>query len=191
MRETTNRKYLYKDEIDKLLHSIKSIRDKAILTVMYYRGLRASEIGLLTIDDLRLDAGRLYVHRLKGSISGEHILSPIELKVLRAWMKIRLSKKASTKYKYDNLLFPSKRNGPLDRTTLYRLIRRYGIKVGIPNLHPHMLKHSIAQHLVDSGEKVQLVQDWLGHRSINSTMEYIKVGGKDREEAAKRFYGKG
>src|SRR2546422_9484149 len=67
-------KYLSEDELARLFSVIHSIRDRAIFRLAYHAGLRASEIGLLQLRDYDPKADKIFVHRLKGSNSGEHYL---------------------------------------------------------------------------------------------------------------------
>src|SRR5579862_5592002 len=89
MKDTRNIKYLTEEEITRLFKVIDSVRDRAIFRVGYHRGLRASEVGLLQMSDYRAAAGRLYVHRLKEGHSGEYVLTGVEEKALKAWLKER------------------------------------------------------------------------------------------------------
>src|SRR5579863_8144086 len=84
-----DRKYLTEEELKAFLGAIKSARDRAIFTVMYWRGLRRSEVGTLMISAWRQQAGRIYVKRKKGSESGEYPLSPAEQRALKAWIRER------------------------------------------------------------------------------------------------------
>ena len=181
--------YLTENEVSKLLKGIKSVRDKAIFTVMYYAGLRASEVGKLEMRDLRIGDGRLFIHRLKGSVSGEHILSPEEFRILRIYLKVRLSAKKIKKVG-DTLLFPSNMGRGISRSSLYKLFSKYANKIGLPKnrCHPHVLKHSIATHLLENGKGIEDVQDWLGHKDIRNTIIYARVTNKRREETARSFY---
>jgi site-specific recombinase XerD len=187
-KQTKEITYLSKLEVEKLLKGIANIRDKAIFTLMYYHGLRASEIGKLEIRDVRLTDNRIQVHRLKGSISGDGIVGPQVTRVMRAWLRDRIQ----LGERFGTTLFPSNQNNPISRITIYKLFAKYAEAAGIPeNLrHPHILKHSIATHLLESGEDASTVQDWLGHKDIRNTLVYAKVTNKRREEAAARFYGK-
>lgn len=181
--------YLEKEEVESLLKVIKDPRDRAIFTITYYRGLRASEIGLLKLGDIRLTNGRIYVHRVKNSISGEYPMSPTELKYLRIWLKIREGKRWKDKGK--DYLFPSYRGGvKLSGDSIIKLFKKYGKIAKIPSdkCHPHILKHSIATHLLSSGMEVATVQQWLGHRDIRNTMIYAKVTDKKMNEESKRVY---
>src|SRR5438094_10473256 len=75
---TEQRKYLTEEELLRFLSVITSVRDRAIFTLLYWRGLRRSEVGRLELSAWRQTAGRLYVVRTKGSESGEYPLSPGE-----------------------------------------------------------------------------------------------------------------
>ena len=82
-------------------------------------------------------------------------------------------------------LFTSRQSGlaPMSATTIYGLFRRYANLAELPaeRHHPHVLRHSIAVHLMNAGWDAADVQDWLGHRDIASTMVYAAVTNKRRE----------
>ncbi len=181
----TNLSYLTQIEVDKLLAVVgsHSIRDTAIWTTAYWRGLRASEVGMLLWEDWRQDSNRLFVRRLKGSNSGEYMLSPAEITALRAWSKVRGSTPGP--------LFPSQRgSGRLSRQRLHNLMKYYCGQCGIvpPKDHFHVLRHSIAVHMADKGMDVAVIQDWLGHRDITSTMVYVRITNVSRARAAQMMY---
>lgn len=184
-------KYLQDSEVQRILGKMKDVRDRAMFTVMYYRGLRASEVGLIQMKDIRLNVGRIYVRRLKGSISAEYMLSPQEIKILKHWIEFRDKSPWDTKgLEPVKILFPSLHGGPIDRRTIYSMFRWYGEAAGIETnrLFPHTLKHSIATHLLDIGEDLTTVKDWLGHKSIRSTEVYGQVTNKRRDDTAKRVF---
>ncbi len=188
MRLVEDRKYLTEEELKRLFAVIESPRDRAIFALMYWRGLRASEVGMLPLAAYRSKAHTLYVRRLKRSIDGEFPLSPLEQRLLRAWLKVRGDKPGP--------LFCGYRGRGIKRGMIYVLMRRYAVKAGLPGkpgqpgnlLHPHALKHSIATHLIAKHLEVMDVKDWLGHRSIASTMKYLEFRSKQRDEAAQRIY---
>src|SRR5205823_9024434 len=109
------RKYLTEEELTRFLKAVDSPRDRAIFTIMYWRALRGSEIALLKMSSWRESAGTLYVQRLKGSRSGEFLLSPAENRALKAWMRIR-GKQAGP-------LFPSRNGGGIGRDRLDELMK--------------------------------------------------------------------
>ena len=98
------------------------------------------------------------LHRLKGSLSGEHPLQPDEARALKAWLKAKGTDSP--------VLFPSRRNLPISRQMLDVLMKRYGGEAKIPKekRHFHVLKHSIAPHLLDADADLRFLQDWLGSR---------------------------
>ena len=158
-----------------------STRDRAIFQLAYRAGLRASEVGLLQLRDYDPKADKIFVHRLKGSNSGEHHLVREEARALRAWLKARGS--------FPGPIFLSKQKRPIDRTTLHLLMKKYGAAAGIPAKlrHFHVLKHCCATHLLSKGFGVERVQDWIGHANIQSTMEYAKVTNARRDDMAQQL----
>jgi type 1 fimbriae regulatory protein FimB len=178
-------KYLTKQEIKALLKAIKRPRDRAIFTIAYWRGLRASEVGMLRVTSFEIAAGRLKVDRLKNSHSGSYLLNRDEVKALRTWL--RVYPKKGTK---NAPLFPSNRHHGISRQQLDKLMRAYAAEAGIPGekRHFHVLKHSIACHLREAGVDVLDIKDWLGHRSINSTLQYLHVISPHRDELSQRVF---
>ncbi len=157
-------------------------RDRALFLVAYRHGLRASEVGLLRVEDIDLKTLRIMVHRLKGSHSGAHPLQADEAKALKALLREREAPSP--------VLFPSRRGDPIARRTLDWLMKKYGEAAGLPptRRHFHCLKHSIATHLLDAGADLRFVQDWLGHSNIQNTVIYTYLTTRGREGAARRAF---
>lgn len=175
-------KYLTQDELKRLLGAITNKRDRAIFYLAYYHGLRASEVGTLRTEDIDLTRGRIRIVRLKHSQGGEYPMQPDEVKVLKAWLRER---KDGSDY-----LFPSSRRLPISRRTLDYLMKAYGEKAGIPadKRHFHVLKHSIATHLLDAGADIRFVQDWIGHQNIQNTVVYAQITNPAREQQARKLF---
>jgi type 1 fimbriae regulatory protein FimB len=121
---------------------------------------------LLQRTDVDLKQGRITIQRLKGSISGVYPMQPDVIKLLRGYIRQRTD---SSPY-----LFVSNRNVPIDRRTLWHLIRNYGKLAKLPPAKQnfHILKHSIATHRLDAGADLSFVKDWLGHANIQNTTMY-------------------
>lgn len=182
MKKRSAIKYLTQDETQRLFRVISNKRDKAIFLIAYRHGLRASEVGLLKLDDVDLARGRIRVTRLKGSLSGEYPMQPDEVRAVRAWLKERRLNSTA--------LFQSNQGTPIHRRTLAYAMKCYGTKAGIPEdrCHMHVLRHSIGTHLLDAGADLRFVQDWLGHNNIQNTVIYAQISNKAREEGAKKFF---
>ena len=181
-RRSETIKFLTLDETRRLFAGITDTRDKAIFLLAYRHGLRASEVGLLRVSDLDLKRLRIMLHRLKGSLSGEHPLQTDEARALKAWLK--------SKDTDSPILFSSRRGLPISRQMLDVLMKAYGEQVAIPmdKRHFHALKHSIATHLLDADADLRFVQDWLGHSNIQNTVTYTALVSTSREAKARQYF---
>jgi type 1 fimbriae regulatory protein FimB len=190
VKTTEERKYLTEEELTRLMKQVlkepnayNRLRNTAIFTVMYWRGLRASEVGKFKHSSWRQQTGRLYVERLKGSLTSEPILSPAETRALKAWTRVRGHAPGP--------LFPSREGGKgIARGMLHVLMARYATAADLPQhlRHCHALKHSIGTHLMGK-LAVEKVQAWLGHRDIRSTMVYAQFRSLELDKASAEVYG--
>jgi len=160
-------------------------RDHAMILLAYRHGLRASEVCGLRLVDIDLKDGALSIQRLKGSMKtvqplyahrGQPLLD--ELVALRSWLKVRPADGS-------DFLFTSQKGGRLDRTQFFRIFQAVTEAAGLPGekRHPHVLKHSLASHLVAGNVNLALVKQALGHRSISSTMVYVGTTDVQAAEA--------
>ncbi len=173
---------LTQEEVQRLFDVITTKRDRVLFRVAYRHGLRASEIGLLSRSDADLRTGRLTVHRLKGSLSGVYPMQPNTQKLLKTYLR---SREDVSPY-----LFVSNRQVPISRYTLWYLMQTYGEAAALPPEKRtfHILKHSIATHLLDAGADLAFVRDWLGHANIQNTLIYARVTTVKRDTEARRLF---
>ena len=168
-------KALSPDEISQLLETEeadeKGIRDQAMFELCYSSGLRLSELASVTMRELDLDDGTI---RVTGKGNKTRIV-PVGKKAntaIRRWIQVRknLNKPIS------NLLFPNKNNQPLSSRTIQYRLTQWTKKQGLgQNVHPHMLRHSFASHLLQSSGDLRAVQEMLGHASISTTQVYTHL----------------
>lgn len=172
--------YLEQTEIARFFKVIESKRDRAIFRLVYHRGMRAHEVGLLQLADWRERDGVIFVRRGKGSISREHSVTREEAVVIRAWIKQRGSGPGP--------LFPSRQGGGISRFRLDKLMKGYCALAAIrpEKAHMHALKHSCGTHLRERGESADVIQDWLGHRDSKSTDIYMHFTKTRRAESVAR-----
>jgi len=175
-------KFLTTDELKRLISAIKDKRDKAIFVTAYRHGLRASEVGLLHINDVDFKGLRIVIRRVKGSRSGTYPMQPDEARILKSYVRSRTD---SSPY-----LFLSNRGTPIQRVMLHYLMKRYGDLARLPDekRHFHTLRHSIATHLLDAGQDLRFVQDWLGHSNIQNTVIYTYLSSATREQKARAAF---
>jgi type 1 fimbriae regulatory protein FimB len=155
-----------------------SVRNFAMLLLTFRHGLRVSELINMRVADVDLDTGRLFVRRLKGSLSTSQPLEGDEIRALRAWLRERLKAPCCN----SPLVFLSER-GPMTRQAFNYICAEVGkhAKLDI-KVHPHMLRHSCGYALANKGRDTRLIQDYLGHRNITHTQIYTRT-------AAVRFEG--
>lgn len=182
------REYLTPDEIDKLLAASKTTsrnpeRDYCALLLMFRHRLRVSELCSLKLSDIDLESRTFHVRRLKGCDHGVHEFFNGETGAIRTWLAER--EKMNPPATVEEL-FISERRRPLSRVTVWVMIREVAAAAGLGHLelHPHMLRHSCGYALINKKVDVRVIQDFLGHRSISSTVRYTKL---DRSRFAKLF----
>ncbi len=172
--------YLRQDQVRTFFSVITSSRDKALFTTIYLYGLRVSEACLLQRDDVDLERRRIRIWRVKNGNCGEKPIFRRLIPVLRRYLRSRTDD--------DAVLFVG-RQGRLSKRWVQALFTRYAEKAALPanRRHVHLLRHSIATHMLDAGEPIDFVQDHLGHRNIESSLVYARVSDRRRSKAISRL----
>lgn len=135
---------------------------------MFRHGLRVSEACSLQLEQVDTESRILHVRRLKGGLSTTQPLRRDELRAIKAWLAERARLKPKGK-----AFFISERRKPLHRSTVNYALKHYGERASLPvAVHPHMLRHACGYALADQGADTRLIQDYLGHRSIQHTVRY-------------------
>jgi len=148
-----------------------AIRDKAIMELFYSSGLRLSELAGLRWEQLDLGSGMVTVTG-KGNRTRMVPVGRMAAQALLEWRKIR-SEFAS--FEQPNV-FVSQRGNPISPRTIQARIRYWARHQGIPqNIHPHLLRHSFASHMLESSGDLRAVQELLGHVDISTTQVYTHL----------------
>ena len=168
------------DEVERLLAAAgvgdtpASLRDRALLEVLYGAGARISEAVGLDIDDLDIDEG---VVRLLGKGSKERVvpLGSYARAAVTAYL-VRGRPALAAKGKGTPALFLNQRGGRLSRQSAWTAMGQAAERAGLTgHISPHTLRHSFATHLLDGGADVRVVQELLGHASVTTTQIYTLV----------------
>lgn len=160
----------------------KGKRDLAILEVLYATGIRVSELCSLRIEDVDDEAVRV---RGKG---GKERIVPIGKSAINA-VDAYLNYCDEEKREVGKALFLGKGGRPLSRLSIWKLVKEYALKAGIEkNIFPHTFRHSFATHLLDNGADLRVIQELLGHASIDSTSRYTHVSCRLLHEAFDSFH---
>jgi site-specific recombinase XerD len=143
--------------VDKVLNGAKKgrhgIRDHVLLLMLYRHGLRVSEATGLRREHVQANS-RLWVQRLKGSLSVEQPIAGDELRAIKRYLATRT----------DSLpwLFVSERGTQLTRQAINYIVRQAAEAAGLKNVHPHTLRHSCGFYLADRGTDLRTMQDLPG-----------------------------
>lgn len=163
-------------QIRTLIDSIKNIKHRTIVMLLYSTGMRLSEIAHLKITDIDSHNMRIKVVQGKGSKDRFTILSEAVLLELRAYYII---------YKPKEYLFNGTRKGcPMSMRNIQHLVQISLAKAGLGSKQftVHTIRHSFATHLVDNGTDLHTVKELLGHSTIQTTMRYLHLSPQRRQQ---------
>lgn len=148
-----------------------SLRDRAILEMLYSSGLRASEVINIKMADINFDAGFITI---TGKGSKERIVPVNEMALNTLKQYIEESRPQLLKKRISQSLFLAKGGKQMTRQRLWQLIKKYSKELSI-GISPHTLRHCFASHLLDGGADLRALQKMLGHTDISTTQIYTKV----------------
>jgi len=170
--------FLTREEINRLLEAPdlstpQGQRDRALLELLYASGLRVSELVSLNLEQVNLDTSEIRVWG-KGSKERVVLMGKPAARALTSYLNQGrpqlLGKKGS------RVLFLNRYGGRLVERGVQRILEKYTAIAGIGRrVHPHMLRHTFATHLLDGGADLRVVQELLGHASLSSTQIYTHV----------------
>ena len=153
----------------------RSLRDRALLEVLYGAGARISEVVGLDVDDIDLERGAVLL-RGKGSKERLVPLGSYARAAVSDYL-VRARPELAARGRGIPALFLNARGGRLTRQSAWVVLRAAAERAGIEAEHvsPHTLRHSFATHLLDGGADVRVVQELLGHASVTTTQIYTLV----------------
>lgn len=164
-------------------------RDVALLELMYATGCRASEVGGIRLSDLHAELG---VIKVTGK-GGRQRIVPIGQPALRAVdrylqeLRPALLRDSAAR----DRLFVTRRGGAMDRFRVWSLVKKHARMAGLPETHPHMLRHSFATHLLAGGADLRTLQEMLGHVKLSTTQIYTHVESSHLRQVLKRCHPRG
>jgi integrase/recombinase XerD len=171
-------KVLHVQHVEALLNAIDrasplAARDTALIELMYAAGARASEVGAIAVGDVHFDLG---IVKLTGKGRRQRLV-PIGKPAADA-VRAYLDELRPTLFRADqptDALMLTRRGRPMDRFRVWSIVKHYGRRAGVRDVHPHTLRHSFATHLLAGGADLRVVQELLGHARIGTTEIYTHV----------------
>ncbi len=162
----------------------RSLRDKAILELLYATGMRVSELTGLRLGDLDLGGKRL---RCRGKGGQERVLFLHDMAVQSLRVYLETGRTQLLRDPKCRQVFLNSRGKPLSRQGVWLIIKHYAKEAGITTVvTPHTFRHSMATHMLDGGAGLREIQELLGHASLNTTQIYTHVD----EERLRAVYDK-
>lgn len=162
---------LSQTEITTLLSSVKNLKHKTIITLLYHCGLRINELLNIQIKDINGTNRTLHVKYSKGA---KHRMVPFSLDVLL------LLRKYFKQYQPKNYLFNGQNTLKYTASSVRKFLHKEVSKLHIlKNITPHCLRHSRATHLLNNGVDIKMVKDFLGHFKIETTERYLHLTVQD------------
>jgi integrase/recombinase XerD len=167
------------------------LRDKSMLELMYAAGLRASEVGALAVNEYNATLAVLIVTG-KGN---KQRMVPIG-KPAQEWTERYLAELRPQLTRWDDgrdrgRLLLSHTGRPLERVAVWQIVRRNAAQAELGDIHPHMLRHSFATHLLAGGADLRVVQELLGHADIATTQIYTHVDRTQLREVIRKHHPRG
>jgi len=152
---------------------ILDVRDHAMLELFYSSGLRLAELVSLDIGMLDFSEGTVTVTG-KGNKTRIVPLGSHAISALQVWLQQRADIKLDDKGK--NAVFVTQKGGRITARAVQYRVKTWAIKQGINiNMHPHLLRHSFATHVLQSSQDLRAVQEMLGHANISTTQVYTHL----------------
>ena len=161
------------EDVEQLLNFKPSntieIRDMAIVELMYSSGLRVSETVNINISDFEENMSFLRVIG-KGSKTRLVPMGRFAINAINNWLDEREKISNNT-----DALFLNSKGSRLSVRSIQLRLKKMAIKQGLPPVHPHMLRHSFATHMLESSGDLRTIQELLGHSSLSTTQIYTKL----------------
>lgn len=190
-----SRNVLTRNEIDNFLNTIDTSNlygfiDRTIFELLYSTGLRLGELYSLKLKNINFDDGLITVIDGKGLKDRVCVLTGISKKYLKVYVE-ELRQKYLNPGVVTKYLFPSiagkkkKANDPNLNRRIKKLLQKAGIKKRVT---VHGFRHSFATHLLQEGVDVRYIQRLMGHKDVNSTLEYLKINVDDLVSALQTYH---
>ncbi|MFH1053676.1 MAG: site-specific tyrosine recombinase/integron integrase [Candidatus Woesearchaeota archaeon] len=162
-------KLLRKDQIKEMIELTENIKHKIILKILYSTGIRLQELVDLKRKDIDFERNLVFVKNGKGNKDRITIIGEgLKLDLLRYY----------SDYKFNTEYLLEGRKEKYSKKSVQKVLENSGGKIGL-RVTPHMLRHSFATHILESGVDLRLIQQLLGHSSVKTTQIYTQVATKE------------
>ena len=156
-------------------NSAEARRDLAIIRLLWDRAMRRFEVCSLNVEDLDLQAGEFkFIGKARDDAEAWSLPSET-LAAISRWLEVRGTEPGPLFWGLDNRSISRRSKGIVDRLdggTIWRMVKRRCIPLGILDARPHKFRHGVCNHLIDAGVEITKVSDYMRHENLNTTMLY-------------------
>jgi integrase/recombinase XerC len=177
--------FLTREQVETLIAAAdgekpNELRDRAILELLYAAGLRVSEVVGIDAKDVDLDERTALVFG-KGSRERMVMMGAPAARSVERYLR---DGRPLLAVGVETALFLNRDGGRISQRAVQLMVRKYALKAGIQrSVHPHLLRHTFATHLLDGGAEIRVVQTLLGHSNVNTTQIYTHVTDSAKRRA--------
>ena len=154
-------------------HPAEYLRDRAMLELLYATGIRVGELTGLNLGDVDLARGLAHVTG-KGNKQRVVPFGDEAAAAVTEWLEFGRAELAGD----TQAMFVGSRGGRIDQRQVRRIVDRAGQRAGVENVSPHTLRHTTATHMLEGGADLRVVQEMLGHTSLQTTQIYTHVSAQ-------------
>lgn len=154
-------------------HPAEYLRDRAMLELLYATGIRVGELTGLNLGDVELARGLAHVTG-KGNKQRVVPFGDEAATAVSEWLEFGREELAGD----TPAMFVGSRGGRIDQRQVRRIVERAGQRAGVENVSPHTLRHTTATHMLEGGADLRVVQEMLGHTSLQTTQIYTHVSAQ-------------
>ncbi len=179
-------------EVGELLDSVQGhepldIRDRAMLELFYASGLRISEVTGARLENLNLDEGWIRITG-KGAKTRLVPVGAAACAAVRRWLEAARPK--LVKPRTQGFVFLNRNGGRLTTARVWQIVKERATHAGLDpdKVHPHLLRHSFATHLLGHGADLRVIQEMLGHADISTTQIYTHVDQQRLKKTHRQFH---
>jgi integrase/recombinase XerD len=182
-------------DVQQLLESVRGIepldlRDRAILELFYASGIRLTELVESRLENLSIEEGWIRITG-KGSKTRLAPVGKAALTSIQRYLdggRVKLVKPKSGSW-----IFLSQQGECLTRARIFQIVKERAALAGLDpkRIHPHLLRHSFATHLLSNGADLRVIQEILGHADIATTQVYTHVDDRRLKEVHRKFHPRG
>jgi integrase/recombinase XerD len=175
--------YLMNDEVTAIITNCRSLKERLIIKLLVYTGIRVSELCSIRVQDIDINNKTLKIRNGKGDKDRLVVFSDKVVSDLRLYLMEIKDNKGRTDF-----LFPTSKSKRVSPVTIERVVRNIVKRSGIPKkVTPHTFRHTFATSLLRNGADLRIIQLLLGHSSISTTQIYTHVDDRALKMGYEKF----